>query len=35
MIERLMRSSLLAVFNERDPQRRRDAIARTYVADVR
>jgi hypothetical protein len=35
MIERLMTSNLLEVFNERDPQRRRDAIARTYAADVR
>jgi hypothetical protein len=31
----LMRSNLLEVFNERDPGRRRAAIARTYAPDVR
>lgn len=34
-IHRLMTSNLLEVFNERDPQRRREAIARTYAPDVR
>src|SRR5690242_3619052 len=35
LIHRLMTSNLLEVFNERDPQRRREAIARTYQPDVR
>ena len=30
----LMRSNLLAVFNEPDPERRAAAIARTYAEDV-
>ncbi|NHC16286.1 nuclear transport factor 2 family protein [Motilibacter deserti] len=30
----LMRANLLEVFNERDPERRRAAIARTYAPDV-
>ena len=34
-IHRLMLSNLLEVFDERDPERRRDAIARTYAPDVR
>jgi hypothetical protein len=34
-IARLMEANLLQVFNERDPARRREAIARTYTADVR
>jgi len=34
-IEELMSASLMQVFNERDPQRRRAAIERTYSADVR
>ncbi|MEV4537634.1 nuclear transport factor 2 family protein [Asanoa sp. NPDC049518] len=34
-IEDLMKANLLSVFNERDGERRREAIARTYVADVR
>ncbi|GIF78649.1 nuclear transport factor 2 family protein [Asanoa siamensis] len=34
-IEGLMRANLLEVFNERDPERRAAAIARTYVPDVR
>jgi hypothetical protein len=33
-IEALMRANLLEVFGERDPVRRREAIARTYTADV-
>ena len=32
---RLMEANLLQVFNERDPARRREVIARTYTADVR
>jgi hypothetical protein len=34
-IEDLMTANLLEVFNERDGDRRRAAIERTYVADVR
>lgn len=34
-IERLMESNLLRVFNERDADRRRAAIADTYSPDVR
>lgn len=34
-IERLMESNLLLVFNERDADRRRAAIADTYAPDVR
>lgn len=34
-IEALMRANLLDVFGERDPERRRAAIARTYAADVK
>lgn len=34
-IEELMTASLMQVFNERDKQRRRAAIERTYSADVR
>jgi hypothetical protein len=34
-IERLMESNLLRVFNERDADRRRAAIAQTYSPDVR
>jgi hypothetical protein len=34
-IARLMEANLLQVFNERDPARRREVIARTYTADVR
>ncbi|MEU7588278.1 nuclear transport factor 2 family protein [Micromonospora sp. NPDC049230] len=34
-IEQLMHANLLEVFNERDPERRRAAIARTYTPDVR
>lgn len=33
-IENLMRANLLEVFGERDPERRREAIARTYTEDV-
>lgn len=33
-IEELMRANLLDVFNERDPDRRREAIRRTYVSRV-
>jgi hypothetical protein len=33
-ITRLMEANLLAVFDERDPQRRAAAIARTYAPDV-
>ena len=33
-IEELMHANLLEVFGERDPQRRRAAIERTYVPDV-
>jgi hypothetical protein len=32
---RLMEANLLQVFNERDPARRREVIARTYTADIR
>jgi len=32
---RLMEANLLRVFDERDPARRREVIARTYTADVR
>lgn len=35
IITRLMEANLLAVFNERDPQRRAAVIAETYSADVR
>jgi hypothetical protein len=35
IIERLMESNLLHVFNERDPQRRLAAIEQTYTPDVR
>lgn len=31
----LMHASLLEVFNERDRNRRREAIARTYASDIR
>ena len=31
----LMEENLLAVFNERDPQRRREVIQRNYASDVR
>ncbi|GAS97114.1 uncharacterized protein RMCC_4080 [Mycolicibacterium canariasense] len=34
IITDLMEANLLAVFNERDPQRRAAAIAQTYAADV-
>lgn len=34
-IEALMQANLLEVFGERDADRRRAAIARTYVADVK
>ena len=34
-IEELMRANLLDVFNERDGDRRRAAVARTYAPDVR
>ena len=34
-IRRLMLGNLLEVFNERNPQRRREAIARIYAPDVR
>lgn len=34
IITRLMEANLLAVFDERDPQRRTAAIARTYAPDV-
>jgi hypothetical protein len=34
-IENLMQGNLFEVFNERDPQRRRAAIARIYSPDVR
>lgn len=33
-VAELMRANLLDVFGERDPARRRAAIARTYTADV-
>ena len=33
-ITRLMEANLLAVFDERDPQRRADAISGTYSPDV-
>lgn len=33
-IETLMHANLLEVFGERDPERRRAAIARTYTEDV-
>lgn len=33
-LETLMRANLLDVFGERDPERRREAIARTYTDDV-
>ena len=33
-IQQLMQGNLLEVFNERDPGRRRPAVARTYAADV-
>lgn len=34
-VAELMESNLLEVFNERDPERRRAAIARTYAPEVR
>lgn len=34
LVTRLMEANLLAVFNERDPQRRAATIADTYSADV-
>ena len=34
-IHQLMQGNLLEVFNERDPERRRAAIARIYAPDVR
>ena len=34
VITRLMEANLLAVFDERDPQRRAAAIAETYAEDV-
>lgn len=34
IITRLMEANLLAVFDERDPQRRAAAIATTYAPDV-
>jgi hypothetical protein len=34
-VERLMRGNLLEVFNERDQQRRKTAIAQIYAPDVR
>ncbi|OBB47450.1 hypothetical protein [Mycobacterium sp. 852002-51961_SCH5331710] len=34
-VERLTESNLLSVFNERDAERRRAAIADTYSPDVR
>lgn len=34
IITGLMEANLLAVFNERDPQRRATAIAQTYATDV-
>ncbi|GIE83485.1 hypothetical protein Aph02nite_94350 [Actinoplanes philippinensis] len=34
-IEQLMYANLLEVFNERDPERRRAAITRTYAPGVR
>ncbi|WP_231972017.1 nuclear transport factor 2 family protein [Mycobacterium sp. E3251] len=34
IITRLMEANLLAVFNERDPQRRTEAIATTYADNV-
>ena len=34
VITRLMEANLLAVFDERDPQRRAEAIATTYADDV-
>ncbi|MHA3022968.1 nuclear transport factor 2 family protein [Mycobacterium sp. BMJ-28] len=34
VITALMEANLLAVFDERDPQRRAEAIATTYAADV-
>ncbi|WP_199253805.1 nuclear transport factor 2 family protein [Mycolicibacterium mengxianglii] len=34
-VEELMTANLMDVFNEREPQRRRAAIERTYSADVR
>jgi len=34
VVTRLMEANLLAVFDERDPQRRAAAIAETYAADV-
>lgn len=33
-VETLMRTNLLEVFGERDPEKRRAAIARTYTEDV-
>ena len=33
-VQQLMQGNLLEVFNERDPERRREAIARTYSPDV-
>jgi hypothetical protein len=34
-VEQLMQANLLEVFNERDGERRRAAISRTYAPDVR
>lgn len=34
-VEQLMQGNLLAVFNERDPARRRAAIEQIYASDVR
>lgn len=34
-VDELMRANLFEVFNERDDNRRRGAIARTYTSDVR
>lgn len=34
VVTRLMEANLLAVFDQRDPQRRAAAIAETYAADV-
>ncbi|MFG1925071.1 nuclear transport factor 2 family protein [Cryptosporangium sp. NPDC048952] len=34
-IEELMTANLLEVFNERDGERRREAIRRTYASDVK
>ncbi|KQX05762.1 MULTISPECIES: nuclear transport factor 2 family protein [unclassified Leifsonia] len=34
VVEKLMHANLLEVFGERDPAKRRDAMARTYTEDV-